>query len=59
MISDHQRPVDISLPQGWTWERVEAERARWGIAENMVPVASVPGACVAWGTIGSVRQVRS
>ena len=50
------RPADITLPDGWTWELVEAERARWGIDETMVPVAIVPGACVAWGTINSVRK---
>lgn len=52
------RPSDIALPEGWTWERVEASRAQWGIADNMVPIAVVPGACVAWGTINSVRQTR-
>ena len=50
------RPADIALPEGWTWERVEAARARWDIAGNMVPVALVPGVAVAWGTINSVRQ---
>jgi hypothetical protein len=49
------RPSDITLPEGWTWERVEEQRARWGHADNMVPIAAVPGVCVAWGTIQSVR----
>lgn len=44
------------LPAGWTWDRVEQERSRWDISPNMVPVASVHGACVAWGTINSVRN---
>lgn len=52
------RPNDIPLPTGWTWERVEAQRAKWGIADSMVPIAAVPGACVAWGTINSVRLER-
>lgn len=54
----NNRPTDITLPQGWTWELVEASRAKWGIAANMVPIAVVPGACVAWGTINSVRLER-
>lgn len=49
------RPTDIKLPFGWTWERVETERAKWKISDNMVPIATVPGACVAWGTINSAR----
>ena len=48
------RPDDIPLPEGWSWPLVEAQRAKWGIAANMVPVASAGGA-VAWGTINSVR----
>lgn len=52
------RPADIELPEGWTWDRVESERARWGHADNMVPVAVVPGVVVAWGTIESVRIAR-
>lgn len=51
------RPTDIMLPEGWTWERVEASRAKWDIAANMVPIATAPG-CVAWGTINSVRLAR-
>lgn len=50
------RPTDIELPSGWTWERVEAERAKWGTADNMVPVCTIPGACTAWCTINSVRM---
>jgi hypothetical protein len=53
-----ERPSDIILPEGWTWERVEEQRAKWGIADNMVPIAVVPGACVAWGTINGVRLLR-
>ena len=48
------RPDDIPLPEGWSWPLVEAQRAKWDIAANMVPVASAGGA-VAWGTIDSVR----
>jgi hypothetical protein len=51
------RPSDISLPPGWTWDRVEQQRAKWGIAPNMVPLVSAGGA-VAWGTINSVRALR-
>ncbi len=51
------RPSDIDLPQGWTWELVEERRAKWGIADNMVPIAQAPG-CTAWGTINSVRAER-
>jgi hypothetical protein len=51
------RPADIQLPKGWTWERVEQERTKWDISDNMVPVALAPG-CVAWGTINSVRTHR-
>jgi hypothetical protein len=52
-----ERPTDITLPAGWTWEHVEASRAKWDIAANMVPIAVAPGV-VAWGTINSVRQER-
>lgn len=50
------RPTDITLPDGWIWERVEAQRAKWGIGDHMVPIASVSGVCVAWGTTESVRM---
>ena len=53
----NNRPSDIPLPAGWTWERVESERAKWGIADNMVPVAAASGV-IAWGTINSVRLAR-
>ena len=43
------RPADIKLPEGWTWDRVESQRAKWGLAENLIPVACAAGA-VAWGT---------
>jgi hypothetical protein len=49
-----ERPSDIPLPDGWTWEQVEQQRAQWDIASNMVPIAVAPG-CVAWGTINSIR----
>lgn len=52
------RPADIILPEGWTWERVEEERAKWGIDANMIPITSVPGVAVAWGTINSVRRCK-
>ncbi len=52
-----ERPADITLPEGWTWERVEAERAKWGIDATMVPIVAGHGA-VAWGTINSVRLLR-
>jgi hypothetical protein len=49
------RPAEIQLPLGWDWERVESQRAKWSIGDNMVPIATIPGACVAWCTIDSVR----
>lgn len=49
------RPADIKLPEGWTWDRVESQRAKWGLAENLIPVACAAGA-VAWGTIASERK---
>ena len=36
------------LPDGWTEERVEAERKRWGINPRFRPLATAGGA-VAWG----------
>ena len=51
------RPSDIPLPDGWDWDRVEALRAKWDIAADMVPVATAHGV-VAWGTINSVRLGR-
>lgn len=51
------RPSDITLPEGWNWDRVEAERARWGLADNLIPVAAAPG-CVAWGTINFARLAK-
>jgi hypothetical protein len=38
------------LPSGWTWERVQKEREKWGIALDMIPVATAPG-CIAWGHV--------
>lgn len=55
MNTANYRPSDIRLPDGWTWELVEAQRAKWGIADNFVPLVAA-GGCVAWGTINSVRQ---
>lgn len=52
------RPIDITLPEGWTWERVEAQRTKWGISDDFIPVAQVPGAAVAWATINSERASR-
>lgn len=49
-------PADIALPEGWTWDRVLDERARWGIGAEMVPVASVPGTAVAWGHVAFERK---
>ena len=57
-IESAERPSDIPLPAGWTWDRVEAERDRWGIAPNMVPLVASHGA-VAWGTINSVRMSKA
>lgn len=48
------RPKDIILPAGWTWEMVEEQRAKWTIADNMVPIIAAGGA-VGWGTVNSVR----
>lgn len=56
--NETNRPADIPLPAGWTWEDVEAARARWDIGPNMVPVA-LAGGVVAWGTINSVRIERA
>lgn len=47
------RPNDILLPQGWDWDRVEQHRARYGVAEDMVPeTAYGSGPVTAWCTIG-------
>ncbi len=52
------RPTDIPLPDNWTWERVETERAKYGIPDNMVPLCTVRGVASAWGTVNSVRVLR-
>lgn len=52
------RPSDITLPEGWTWEAVEAQRAKWDMDETMVPLVTT-GVCTAWGTINSVRDLRT
>lgn len=57
MTTTTERPEDIELPAGWTWDLVEERRAKWGIGPNMVPIANAPG-CTAWGTINSVRNER-
>lgn len=57
-MDNPDRPDDITLPEGWTWERVESERVKWKIRPNFVPVALASG-CVAWGTIASIRRARS
>lgn len=46
------RPIDVRLPDGWTWDRVEQQRAKWGLEDDLIPVAIAPG-CVAWATINS------
>ena len=35
------------LPEGLTWKMVAERRARWAIADILVPVAVAPG-CVGW-----------
>jgi hypothetical protein len=36
------------LPEGLSWDMVAERRARWGIADLLVPVAVAPG-CLGWG----------
>lgn len=36
------------LPDGLTWERVNALRARWEVSPLLVPEA-VAGGCIGWG----------
>ena len=36
------------LPEGLTWQAVEASRRKWDIDPVMVPVTIAPG-CVGWG----------
>jgi len=38
-----------SLPDGWTPEKVAAERERYGIRDIFVPVVSVAGVATGWG----------
>lgn len=59
LVRAELRPDDIILPNGWTWARVDAERAKWEIADDMIPIAAVAGAAVAWGTINSYRIERT
>lgn len=49
-------PADIALPEGWTWDRVREERARWGIGPEMVPETSVSGVATAWGHVNFARK---
>jgi hypothetical protein len=46
----------IRLPEGWTWDRVRAERTKWGLSDDIVPLAVVPGQCVAWVSIDSIKE---
>jgi hypothetical protein len=54
-VCEAARPSDIILPDGWTWDRVEAERTRWSMGDNMVPVAVEIGVAVAWVTLTAAR----
>lgn len=36
------------LPEGLTWERVDALRAHWGVNPLLVPEA-FGGGCIGWG----------
>ncbi|HEX8223768.1 MAG TPA: hypothetical protein VF605_08140 [Allosphingosinicella sp.] len=36
------------LPEGLSWQDVEASRCKWGVDPILVPVAVAPG-CVGWG----------
>lgn len=45
---------DITLPDGWTWERVHKERAEWALGPEMVPVVTAPGV-IGWITITALR----
>jgi hypothetical protein len=56
---DEHLPPDIKLPAGWDWARVETLRAKYDIAENMIPLTSGDMGVVAWGTIDSVRAERN
>lgn len=48
----------INLPEGWTWDRVRAERATWGLSDDLIPVAVVPGRCVGWVNYASIIQTK-
>lgn len=48
----------IRLPEGWTWDRVRRERAKWGLSDDIIPITVVPGTCVAWVSIDSIRQTK-
>jgi hypothetical protein len=36
------------LPEGLSWQAVQASRAKWAVEQILVPVAVAPG-CVGWG----------
>ena len=42
-------PEGYTLPYGITWQDVAESRAHYGHASIMLPVAVVPGSCIAWG----------
>lgn len=52
----NNRPADISLPEGWDWDRVEAARKVHAIPDHMVPVVAVQGVAVAWITLNAARE---
>lgn len=43
------------LPDGWTWETVKEQRAKWNLADDLMPVAVALG-CVVWATINLDRS---
>lgn len=56
-----ERPSDIILPPGWTWELVEERRARWGYGENSIPLVNALGpfgGATLWGSIAGYRVHR-
>ena len=53
-MPDTMKGREYVLPSGWTWKMIHEAREKWNISDNMVPVAVVPGLCVAWGTLASV-----
>lgn len=53
-----KRPADIVLPEGRTWERIDAERAKWEVGPDMIPDVVVPGNVTGWCTIAWYRWHR-